>query len=136
MGWCRQRDAVGHTGRMGLDLRDAAHRGDTQSIRTDLKNATVPEIVATLTRLEPAETGLVFRLLDRDRALDVFEELEPTDQQQVIDGLHEPVVTALLEALDPDDRVRLLDELPAKVASRLLAALSLRERELTTVLLG
>lgn len=121
---------------MGLDLHDAARRGDTESIRSDLDHATVAEIVAVLTRLEPAETGLVFRLLDRQRALEVFEDLEPTDQQQVIDGLHEPVVTALLEALDPDDRVRLLDELPAGVASRLLAALSLRERELTTVLLG
>jgi magnesium transporter len=121
---------------MGLDLHDAARRGDTRSLRTDLENATVPEVVAALTRLEPAETGLAFRLLDRNRALEVFEELDPTDQQQVIDGLHEPVVTALLEALDPDDRVRLLDELPAKVASRLLAALSVRERELTTVLLG
>jgi magnesium transporter len=121
---------------MDLDLHEAARRGDTQSILTDLDHATVPRIVAALTRLEPAETGLVFRLLDRDRALEVFEELDPVDQQQVIDGLHEPHVTALLEALDPDDRVRLLDELPAKVASRLVAALSQRERELTTVLLG
>jgi magnesium transporter len=107
-----------------------------QSIRTDLANAAVIEIVAALKRLEPFETGLVFRLLDRDRALEVFEDLDPANQQQVIDGLHEPHVTALLEALDPNDRVRLLDELPAKVASRLVAALSQRERELTTVLLG
>jgi magnesium transporter len=121
---------------MDLDLHDAARRGHTQSIRTYLDNASVPGIVGALTRLEPAETGLVFRLLDRDRALEVFEDLDPVDQQQVIDGLHEPHVTELLEALDPDDRVRLLDELPAKVASRLVAALSQRERELTTVLLG
>ena len=121
---------------MDLDLRDAARRGDMQSIRTDLANAAVIEIVAALKRLEPFETGLVFRLLDRDRALEVFEDLDPANQQQVIDGLHEPHVTALLEALDPNDRVRLLDELPAKVASRLVAALSQRERELTTVLLG
>jgi magnesium transporter len=121
---------------MTLDLRDAARRGDMESIRTDLETAAVPDIVAALTRLESAETGLVFRLLDRDRALEVFEDLDPFDQQQVIDGLHEPHVTALLEALDPDDRVRLLDELPAKVASRLVAALSQRERDLTTVLLG
>jgi magnesium transporter len=121
---------------MGLDLNNAARRGDTESIRSHLERATVPEIVASLTRLEPAETGLVFRLLDRGRALEVFEELEPVDQQQVIDGLHEPQVTALLEALDPDDRVRLLDELPATVAARLVAALSQRERDLTTVLLG
>jgi magnesium transporter len=127
---------IGHTVRVVLDLNNAARRGDTDSIRSDLGRATVPEIVATLTRLEPAETGLVFRLLDRVRALQVFEELDPVDQQQVIDGLHEPQVTALLEALDPDDRVRLLDELPATVATRLVAALSQRERDLTTVLLG
>jgi magnesium transporter len=121
---------------MGLDLHDAVQRGDTRTIRNDLDRATVPDIVSALTRLEPAETGLAFRLLDRRRALEVFEELDPVDQQQVIDGLHEPFVTALLEALDPDDRVRLLDELPAKVATRLVRALSPRERALTSVLLG
>jgi magnesium transporter len=75
-------------------------------------------------------------LLPRDRAMAVFEALDPNDQQQVLDGLRDERVRALVEEMDPDDRVRLLDELPAKVANRLLSQISADERALTNVLLG
>ncbi len=94
------------------------------------------EIADELTRLDAADTAFTFRLLPRDRAIEVFEMLEPVDQQQVLDGLRDDRVIHLIEGLDPDDRARLLDEMPAKVANRLLNQLSVGERALTTILLG
>lgn len=109
---------------------------DTSVLTEWLSRATVREIVDELARLDAADTAFAFRLLPRDRAIEVFEDLEPFDQQQVLDGLLDDRVIHLIEALDPDDRVRLLDEMPAKVANRLLNQLNNVDRAITTVLLG
>lgn len=94
------------------------------------------DVAAELSRLGRVDTAVAFRVLPRARALEVFEALEPTDQQQVIDGLQDDRVLDLIEGLDPDDRVRLFDELPAKIVARLLAQLSPNERQLTGLLMG
>jgi magnesium transporter len=118
------------------DLAELLEARDTAAAREWLANTTTLEVTEALSRLDPADTALAFRLLPRDRALAVFEELEPHDQQQVLDGLRDDRVLSLVEQLDPDDRARLFDELPAKVASRLLAQLSPEERAATALLLG
>jgi magnesium transporter len=93
-------------------------------------------IADELTRLDPAQRAVPFRLLARDRALEVFELLDPSIQQELLEGMREANVRQLFEELDPDDRARLTEEMPAKVARRLLAGLSPNERRLTATLLG
>ncbi|MEU4647964.1 magnesium transporter [Nocardia fluminea] len=96
-----------------------------------------PHVIAdALARMDAVQAGVVFRLLDKERALSVFEELEPVDQQQILQGLREKSFRDLVEAMDPDDRARMLHEAPAKVAKKVLAGLSPRERRMTATLLG
>jgi len=94
------------------------------------------DIADDLTRLDPAQRAIVFRLLAKNRALAVFESLEPVHQQELLDGLRAERVRELIESLDPDDRARLLDEMPATVAKQLQSGLSLQERHATATLLG
>lgn len=96
-----------------------------------------PEIVRLLEQ-EPhaADRAVLYRLLDRERAVEVFELLEPGLRRELIDGLRDDDVSRLFEEIDPDDRVQLLDELPAGVAQKLMRGLSADERELTLPLLG
>ena len=119
-----------------VSFDELVREGQTQRVAEWLQASTVLEIVDELSRLDRADTAVAFRLLPRDRALDVFEALDPGDQQQVLDGLRDDRVRQIIEALDPDDRARLFDEMPAKVVTRLLGQLSPDERALTTVLLG
>ena len=109
---------------------------DTQALSDSLAQMGTRDIVSEMVRLDDDAMGVVFRLLDRDRAAQVFEILEPTYQQRLLKGLRADRVVHLIEELDPDDRVRLLDEVPAKVANRLLASLSPGELALTSTLLG
>ncbi|MBL1078377.1 magnesium transporter [Nocardia sp. 2] len=96
-----------------------------------------PHVIADqLARMDAVSAGMAFRLLDKDRALDVFEELEPVDQQQILHGLRDQSFRELVEEMDPDDRARMLREAPAKVAKKVLAGLSPRERKMTAALLG
>ncbi|MBK5221742.1 MAG: magnesium transporter [Acidimicrobiia bacterium] len=119
-----------------IRIEELVRDGDTSPLSDWLRTTSVLDIVDELTRLDADGIAFAFRLLPRDRALEVFEALEPHDQQQVLDGLRHDRVRSLIEGLDPDDRARLFDEMPAKVVTRLLSQLSPDERALTTVLLG
>ncbi|PFG40027.1 magnesium transporter [Georgenia soli] len=97
---------------------------------------TVPDVVAVLERLPGRDRAVVYRLLPKEQALEVFEALDPTLQGELVRGLQDEDVAGVFARLGPDDRVSLLDELPATVASRLLRGLVPAERELTAVVLG
>lgn len=110
---------------------------DLSAISTLLVEHEPPEIVRLLEQ-EPdaADRAVLYRLLHRETAVEVFELLESGLRGELIDGLRDDDVARLFEELDPDDRVQLVDELPAGVAKRLLQGLSAEERELTLPLLG
>lgn len=93
-------------------------------------------IADELARIPPDTAALAFRMLAKDDALEVFEELEPPDQQRLLEGMRGPRFVDIVEGMDPDDRARMLREAPAKVAKRVLAGLSAEEHQMTAALLG
>ncbi len=100
-------------------------------------NRTAPaELVQLLLEIEPGKRALAFRLLDKDKAIRVFEYLRPDDQAALIQAMESREVMGLLEELDVDDRVRLFEELPAKITKRLITNLSPEARNAVNVLLG
>jgi magnesium transporter len=119
---------------VGLD--DLLATGDLDLLDRWMNQADVVEIAEELVRLPREQRAVPFRLLAKDRALEVFELLDPSVQQELLEGLRETNVRQLFEEMDPDDRARLTEEMPAKVARRLLAGLSPNERRLTSTLLG
>jgi magnesium transporter len=117
-------------------LRNLTEEEDLAALRAWLEENGTLDITDALARLEPEERALPFRLLDKDRALAVFEALDPVHQQQLLEALRDERVRELVHALQPDDRARLLDEMPAAVATRLQAGLPLEQRAATAALLG
>jgi magnesium transporter len=109
---------------------------DLPRLREWLAETGTLDIADELARLPSEEAAVAFRLLGKERALAVFEALDPVHQQELLAGLREPHVRELVEEMDPDDRARLLDEMPAKVAKRLQAGLSPEARRETATLLG
>ncbi|MCD8489328.1 MAG: magnesium transporter [Desertifilum sp.] len=94
------------------------------------------ELVQLLMEIEPRKRVLAFRLLEKNKAIAVFEYLRPEDQAELVQVMESPEVMGLLEKMDADDRVRLFDELPAKVTKRLIANLNPKDREAANLLLG
>jgi magnesium transporter len=119
-----------------VELAELLDVGDLELIDRWLAQADVVEIAEELSRLSREQRAVPFRLLAKDRALEVFELLDPSLQQELLEGLRDTNVRQLFEEMDPDDRARLTEEMPAKVARRLLAGLSPNERRLTATLLG
>ncbi|MCX7594658.1 MAG: magnesium transporter, partial [Fischerella sp.] len=96
----------------------------------------VKELVQSLGEIEPKKRVLAFRLLEKSKAIAVFEYLTPHQQADLIWEMENPEVMTILEALDPNDRVKLFEELPAKITKRLIANLSPKAREAVNLLLG
>jgi magnesium transporter len=119
-----------------LTLIDLVRDQDLDGIDAWLDEHGALDVADELARLEPTDRAVVFRLLGKDRALMVFEALDPVHQQQLLDALADTSVNELFLGLDADDRARLLDEMPAKVANRLLAGLPDDARTNTNILLG
>jgi len=118
------------------ELTELVHQRDLNSIRNWLITTGTLEIAESISRLEAEQRAIVFRLLPKERSIDVFEMLDPSLQQGIIKTMREGRIREILEEMEPDDRARLLDELPSTLAKWLLEGLSLKERRLTSILLG
>ena len=119
-----------------MTMPDLVATRDVNALNEWLAQADPLEIAEELSRLQVADRAIPFRLLAKDRALEVFELLDPVHQQELLEGLRDVTVRELVEGMDPDDRARLVDEMPAKIAKQVLGGLSPRERALTATLLG
>lgn len=119
-----------------IDLLEDSDVDDLRLLRHALDEVKTGAVVALMGRISERRRALLFRLLPKDRALDVFETLDTGLASGLLGGLRDERVAQLIEDLDPDDRVSLFDELPANIAKKLLQGLSTRERELTSTLLG
>ncbi|BDZ40172.1 magnesium transporter [Microbacterium suwonense] len=118
------------------DIRRLISQSDLPGASAVLTPLSVPEIVELVDRLGIEDAAIVYRLLAKSRAIDVFEALSPGTRGELVRALRNVEITALFAEMDPDDRVWLLDELPASVAPQLLRGLTRRERELTAGMLG
>ncbi|BDQ00704.1 magnesium transporter [Aquiluna sp. KACHI24] len=119
-----------------IDFAEAIEMGDLKAISQKLEELAPHEIAEEIFRLDTVESTVIWRLLPKDVALEVFEELDAENQQQILSGMREQAFRDLLERMDPDDRVRLLGEAPASFVKKVLAGLSPKERRMTAELLG
>lgn len=118
------------------DIRRLISEQDLAGASARLTPLSVPEVVELVDRLGIEDAAIVYRLLAKARALDVFEALSPGTRGDLVGALRRAEVTSLFADMDPDDRVWLLDELPASVAPQLLRGLTRQERDLTAGMLG
>lgn len=119
-----------------LDLKAALDAGQTAPLLAWLEQRAAHEVAEEMQRLNPVQAAVLWRLLGRDSALEVFEELDSYQQQELLSGMRDSAFRELVEHMDPDDRAKLLGEAPAGFVRRVLAGLSHRERAMTASLLG
>ncbi len=117
-------------------IADSLASHDLTGLSVALAMAPTEQIVEALERLSQRQRAVAYRLLPKNRALAVFEDLTPGLQGELVQALRDAEVAAIFADLDPDDRVWLVEELPASLASRLLRGLPDRERQLTAEVLG
>jgi magnesium transporter len=94
------------------------------------------DIADLLEQLAPEAAGVVFRVLPRDKAGQVFADLDSERRERLLFSLGSEQVAAVLNAMPPDDRTQLFEELPGEATQQLLNVLSAEERRVAHTLLG
>ena len=92
-----------------------------QSLRDVMETLPAPDLAAVFEDLPAEKLSVLFRLCPKDLAADVFAELTPATQQQLIDGLTDTELKAVVDELFVDDATDLVEEMPANVVKRILA---------------
>ncbi len=118
------------------EINELIARRSFLSLKEVLVDLTPPEIADVIEDIESEDRAVIFRLLPRDLAADVFEYLQFEIQEAMLKSLGQGEVAAILNEMAADDRTLLLEELPANATKQLLTLLSPQERSVATQLLG
>lgn len=105
---------------------------DLKEIMLELEPADIADIIETA---EEDEKHLIFNILPKDIASDVFNYLEYDSQLALIDNLNAEDISFMMNEMAPDDRTELLEELPEDVAEMLINKMSDEEKEVSRRLL-
>ena len=107
-------------------------------LKQELNNLEYFQIAELIESLPKQEQILLFRILSRESAKEIFSHLSYEEQAGIVEGIAGNVtqLADLLNDLDPDDRTAFFEELPGTVSQRLLQVLSAEEREIAIRLLG
>ena len=111
-------------------------RGNLEGAKDLLVPVQAVDIAEAIEGLPESMQVIAFRLLSKSEAIDVYEYLDSSVQQSLIEEFKRQEVIDIVDNMSPDDRAKLFDELPAKVVRRLLSQLSPGERKATALLLG
>jgi magnesium transporter len=85
-----------------------------------LRDRHASDVVDLLRQLGRPERALVFRLLPRPLAADVFSSLDRGEHDALLRDLTDEETRQVLAGLSPDDRTYVLEELPGPLVQRLL----------------
>ncbi|MDR3038455.1 MAG: magnesium transporter [Candidatus Adiutrix sp.] len=108
------------------------------ALKQELNGLEPFNIAELIEKLPQPDRAILFRLLPRGVAAEVFSHLPHSGRREIAHRLAEKrsELADLLNDLEPDDRTAFFEELPGEVIQRLVQLLSRAEREIATSLLG
>ena len=80
----------------------------------------ISEFLGELWEEDQTRMGMVYRLLPKEIAADVFANLEVEEQETIINSITDSELAAIIEELYVDDAVDMMEELPANVVKRVM----------------
>lgn len=103
-----------------IDLSELLHQKRFVELISVIDQMNAIDAAEFLEALSEKELPLVFRLLKKDTAADIFAELDSDLQEELIASMSDRELSSIIEQLFTDDAVDLLEELPANMVNRIL----------------
>ena len=106
-----------------FDLKELMELLDTRQLRRlkeILMEMNEVDIASFIEELDSERTVVVFRMLSKEVASDVFANLPVEKQEHIINSITDYELSAIVNDLFVDDAVDMLEELPANVVKRVL----------------
>ena len=90
----------------------------------------ISEFLGELWETDQTRMAMVFRLLSKEIAADVFANLEVEEQETIINSITDTELGDIIEDLSVDDAVDMMEELPANVVKRVMRTTDAETRAL------
>ena len=102
-------------------IEDLLKRKQYTALRDLLADLEPADIASLFEDLDEDSIPLLFRLLPKEPAAEVFVELDPDAQEMLIRGFSNTELKEVLDELYLDDAVDIVEEMPANVVQRILS---------------
>ena len=116
-------------------LQELLEQKKYAEIRKMLESSNSDDIPSIFDELDEEQIVVVYRLLSKDMAADVFVELDPDMQENLINAFSDKELKNVLDDIFMDDTVDLIEEMPASVVKRILRAQNSDDRKMINELL-
>ena len=110
-----------------MELLDSRRMKELQTRLEDMNEFDVAEF---LSEIGDNRMPMVFRLLSKETAADVFANFDAPEQEQIINSITDSELSAIIEELYVDDAVDMMEELPANVVKRVMRTATPETRRL------
>ena len=110
-----------------LNLVEAKRYVELKREMSEMKPVDIAEI---LDPIDPNTTLLLFRMLPKDLAVEVFSHFSNNQQREIINAITDKELNYILDELFFDDMIDMIEEMPANVVNKILQNSTPDERKL------
>ena len=103
---------------------------DMKQLQRRMEEMNEFDVAEFLTEIEDNRMPMVFRLLSKETAADVFANLDAPEQERIINSMTDSELAGIIEELFVDDAVDMMEELPANVVKRVMRTATPETRNL------
>ena len=104
-------------------------------LRELLESVNSADFPSLFEELDDEDMVVIFRLLTKDKASDVFVELDPDQQEKLINNFTDKELKVVVDDLFMDDTVDLIEEMPSSVVKRIVKNIKPTDRKVINELL-
>ena len=112
------------------ELTELLDKRDMKQLQRRMEEMNEFDVAEFLTQIEDNRMPMVFRLLSKETAADVFANFEAPEQERIINSITDSELAGIIEELYVDDAVDMMEEMPANVVKRVMRAATPATRSL------
>ena len=112
------------------ELTEMLDNRNMKALRKRMDEMPEFDVAEFLSSLEDNRMPMLFRLLSKEKAAEVFANFDAPDQERIINSITDSELAGIVEELYVDDAVDMMEELPANVVKRVMRTATSETRNL------
>ena len=104
------------------ELTELLNKRDMKQLKQRMEELNEFDVAEFLAEIDDNQMPMVFRLLSKETAAEVFANFDTPEQEKIINSITDSELSGIIEELYVDDAVDMMEELPANVVKRVMRA--------------